>query len=65
MQPWQIATVRSLAGAVIVAGFTFFTQLAAGTDVKRAAIAAGAAAFGVLVVRGVAEGFIDQQALKP
>jgi hypothetical protein len=65
MQPWLIALLRGAAGGVIVAGAAFFAQLSTGGDLKRAGIAAGAAFFGVLVIRAGVEGLIDQSASKP
>ncbi len=65
-QPWFQAGLRAVAGGVVVAGLTFFTTLQSqGNNFSKqsvivAGIAAGAAFFGVLATRGIAEGTIDQ-----
>ena len=60
MQPWQIATIRSFIGGVVIAGGAFFGQLATNAPLRTAEIAAGVAFFSYLALRGVAEGIIDQ-----
>lgn len=61
----KVAIVRSVYGAVVIAGSAFFATLATGTSLKIAGIAAGAAFFATLVTRGAIEGAIDTQAAKP
>jgi hypothetical protein len=65
VQPWQIASIRAVAGGAVLAGAAFFGQLQTGGSLKVAGISAGVAFFGYLVTRGVVEGVIDQQASKP
>jgi hypothetical protein len=60
MQPWEIALLRGLGGAAVLAGGAFFGQLATGASARAAGIAAGVSFFGYLALRGGVEGALDQ-----
>jgi hypothetical protein len=60
--PWVIALGRAALGGLVLGGSSYFGQLASGASQKTALISAGVAFFGYLVLRGGAEGIIDQRA---
>lgn len=60
--PWVQALARAVYGGIVLAGVAYFTALGNGQSQAHAGIAAGAAFFGYLVVRGGIEGVIDTQA---
>jgi hypothetical protein len=62
---FKTALIRGAIGAVIFAGSAGFSQLATGSSYKAAAIAAGVAFFGYLILRSGVEGYIDTQAAQP
>lgn len=61
-EPYVVALIRGIIGALIVGGGAFFSTLSL-TDAttETAWIAAGAAAFGFLAVRFAGEGTIDHR----
>lgn len=53
------ALKRAVVGGLVTAGLTFFTTLQTTDNLRDASIAAGAAFFGYIVIRGGFEGGID------
>lgn len=59
---FQVALLRGVIGSVIMAGVAFFSVWGSSGMLHPAEIAAGAALFAQLAIRGVAEGWIDTAA---
>lgn len=62
---FKIALARGVIGAAIMAGVAFFAVWGSTNMLQPAEIAAGAAFFAQLAIRGIAEGWIDTQNAKP
>jgi hypothetical protein len=63
-EQFKTALIRGAIGAVILAGVAFFSVLGSTDQLQSAEIAAGAAFFGQLAIRGLAEGWIDSAGAK-
>lgn len=59
MRPWQIAALRAVIGGVSVGLLTFFGVWATTNDLKSLLIAFNTPFWGIIVQRGVAEGWWD------
>jgi hypothetical protein len=62
--PLQVALLRAAVGGLILAASMFLTAYTQSNQLKPALLSAGATFVGYLILRGVAEGWIDTVAIK-